>query len=258
MAATNSRFQRRRTFFKRLRLYGYVSGGVLFAVLLVYLFAASPLFKIGALTIVGGESIDQEKLIALLKTEVVSQPLGWLGADNYLAWPTDLEYAAPQIAGLAIDKSFWSRGITITVTPRQRYAVWCNEGSDCDWIDESGIIFEPAPVAEGQLVQTVFDQGGTLGAIGDRVLASSSFNIVKKIIEGTKALDLSVTKITINRSAEEVLVDTGAGARIIFSMRFDPEQTALPALVRFIKKPGLSNLSYVNLTVENRAFTKQK
>ncbi len=257
-----SRLQRRQKFFRRLRLYGYASGGVLAAVLFFYLFAGSPLFKVGALKVVGGESIDQSALISLLKSQVAATSLGWLGADNYLAWPTTLDYTAPLVSSIAIEKSFWSRAVAITVIPRQRYAVWCGEAaaaSDaCYWVDETGVLFETAPVAEGQLVQTIFDTAPTLGSLGSSVLETSTFQKVKKIIDGAKKLDMSIAKITVNRRLEEVWLDTAGGTRIIFSSRFDPEPTALPALSRFIKKPGLSGLAYVNLTVENRAFTKAK
>ena len=259
-SATTPRLQRRRAFFRRLRLYGYVSLAVLLVVGIGYLIFGSPLFKIGELTVTGAPDINQDELIAQLKTQVAAGDSGWLGADNYLAWPETIEYSAPRVKSVSIEKSFWSRGITVTVTPRKRYTVWCagTEETNCYWTDETGTPFEYAPVSDGQLVQTVFSPTTTSVSLGSPVLPTEDFTVVREILDGIQKLDLTVTRVTINEQSQELRVDTGSGARIIFSLRFDPKPTALPALARFIKKPGLAKLEYVNLTVENRAFVKNR
>jgi hypothetical protein len=254
----SSRLERRRNFFRRLRIYGYFSGAVLIIVGAIYLFTGSPLFKIGSLTVVNASGIDEAALISTLKTQVAGGSYGWLGGDNWLAWSKKLEYSTPRISTIAIAKSFWNRSVTITVIPRERYVVWCGTSEICYWVDTSGVIFELAPVADGQLVQTVFDDNESIGAVGDNALAPEAFSVVKKILDGTRTFNMNIAKVSINRNLQELIITTASGSRVIFSLRFDPEPTALPALARFIQKPGLANLEYVNLTVENRAFTKPR
>ena len=258
-----SRMQRRRAFFRRLRWYGYFAGVALLLTGLTYLCVYSPMFRITEVKIVGAGQMQTEALLAALKVQVAASPLGWLGNDNYLAWPDELPYRTAQVQNISIQKSFLPRSITIHVTPRTRYAVWCNDiearQQSCYWVDPNGIIFERAPIAEGQLVQTIYDDAsGAFGLIGEPVLAESSFQIVKKVVEGTQALGLAVRRMRITHELQELRVDTEQGARILFSLRFDPEPTALPALARFMKKPGLTRVEYLNLTVENRAYVKHK
>ena len=261
-SSTTPRLQRRRAFFRRLRLYGYGSGIVLLLVGLGYLVLGSPLFKIGEFTITGAPRLDRDQLTATLKAEIAANSRGWLGPDNYLAWPEALQYTSPLIKDVSVKKSFWSRRVAVAVTPRERYLVWCagnNGDSGCYWIDDAGFLIEYAPVAEGQLVQTVFDTGEALqGSIGTPVLPPEEFSVVKDIIEGTKKMDLSITRISVDHRLQEIRVNTAQGARVIFSLRFDPKPAALPAVARFIQKPGLSKIDYINLTVENRAFLKQR
>jgi hypothetical protein len=262
MPPTTSRLQRRRNFFKRLRLYGYASGIFLLAVGIIYLVVGSPVFKIGSLSITGVEASQQESILLALKATVAAGSLGWLGPDNYLAWPEDSSYTTTQVKQVSIKKSLFNRRVTITVVPRDRYAVWCSaaqSSAPCYWVDSDGIIFERAPVAEGQLVQTIFDSAtGTAAGIGEPVLPSSSFSVVSKALEGMRSLDIPVAKITVSRALQELWIDTTGGTRLIFSLRFDPSPTALPAVARFVSKPGLRSLEYINLTVENRAFVKYR
>lgn len=261
-AAPSGRMQRRRAFFRRLRLYIYTGGSLLLLVGLGYLAIASPLFKVGELSIQSSSAVDKDALIASLKAQVAAGSWGWLGADNYLAWSSNLHYSTPHVKEITVEKSFWSRSIIITVQARERYAVWCNPGStedSCYWIDHEGIVFEYAPVADGQLVQTIFDTAtSTPGAIGEPVLPLDEFSAISKTLDRARHLNLPIHKITVDRLRQELWLDTDAGTRIMLSLRFDPEPAALPAIERFIQKPGLSKLEYLNLTVENRAFVKYR
>ncbi len=257
---TGSRLQRRRQFFKRLRLYAYISGIFLLIISAAYLITRSSFFKLGEIKIVSTEPINESLLLATLRTQVAARPIAaWLGADSYFAWPLDLRYAAPNIATISIEKSFWAKIITITVIPRDRYAVWCGQEGSCAWVDTDGILFQPAPVAEGQLVQTIFDTGvHSLGMIGDPVLSSSSFGVVKKTIDGVKRMNIGVSRIAVDGELQELQLTTNTGALIRMSLRFDPSVTALPAIGRFAEKPGFSKIEYLNLTVENRAYVKYR
>jgi len=238
---------------------------VLILVGIAYLIIGSPLFKISELKIVNAETIDESVLLSTIKSQIASQPLGgFLGPDNYISWNNDIAYTSPLVTTITIEKSFWDRSVTITVSPRKRYAVWCSgsimeTNGNCRWIDEAGIAFEVAPIAEGQLVQTIFDNGSSSNpGIGNSVINTGSFEVVKKILDNIRHLDIRVTEIKLDRQKQELRVITSSNNYILFSIRFDPIPTALPALHRFLANPGLDKLQYINLTVENRAFIKTK
>lgn len=256
-----SRLQRRRHFFRRLRLYAYVSGSILALVGIAYFFIGSSVFNITELRVIGVEDSEQEKVLHDLRAQVAEHSLGWLGTNHYFAWTESLSYQTPLVANITIEKKFWPRSITITATPRDRFAVWCSTATDaeCFWVDAGGILFAAAPVSEGQIVQTIFDTAtSTMSRIGEPVLASSSFAYIKKIMTAAQELNLSIHTMTVNRPLQELWLDTSAGARIRVSLRFDPEPTAIPAIIRFSKNPGFHALEYLNLTVENRAFVKYR
>ncbi|MBI2037025.1 MAG: hypothetical protein HYT14_01535, partial [Candidatus Liptonbacteria bacterium] len=64
----------------------------------------------------------------------------------------------PAIAGAAIHRDYFNRILRIEITERERYGVWCADA--CFWFDREGLLFSPAPRAEGALVRRVRDTTG--------------------------------------------------------------------------------------------------
>jgi len=258
---TSSRLQRRRTFFRRVRLYLYSSAGLLLIIGLLYLIIGSGWFKIAEIKIVGAEPQDERALLVSLKTQVAARNLaGWLGADNYLSWPTDLHYTAPTITDVRIEKAFWPKTVEVTVVPRTRFVVWCKSDTECYWVDEKGVAFKTSPITEGQLVQTIFDNAASSSPVmlGDQVIAPNAFDVIRKVIFAVREMNISVISMAIDQDLQELNIYTAAGARVGLSLRFNPNISAIPAMRRFSDKPGFSKIEYLNLTVENRAYVKYR
>lgn len=251
--------RRRRAFFKRFRFYGIIAGTLLLFIGAGALLLKAPWWTEMTLVVNGTQEETAAEIVQDLKRSIFKVTRSaLLGSDHYYAWPEEFPYSASAAATVEIEKKLWDKEIIFTVTPRQQYAVWCAE-SDCAWIDPAGVPFAAAPIAEGQLVRTVYAPATVLSQKGSRpVVETGAFAIIKKIIDEIARLDLTVTKITYQAELSELHLQTDTGAILLLSTRFDPEPTALPALKRFITKPGLSSLEYVNLTVENRAFIKYK
>lgn len=254
----------RKKFWDRMRIYGYISGGILVVVLLLYVFFGSPLFKINEVKVISATEIDTAAIIKAVKQQVASQS-GLLGPDSYFAWSTSNTYAAPNASTIEVEKSIFSHTITLRVEPRQRFAVWCKNGTEndatdkCFWVDQTGLLFEPAPQSDGQLLQTMYDDAPDAQfVLGQQILEAKSFDAVTKIFKSDILKHIGIGSIRLSRSLQELTATTISGTKLIFSIRFDPELSALPALAKFIADPGLSKLQYVNLTVENRAFVKYK
>lgn len=260
----------RKKFWDRMRIYGYVAGALLLVILIGYVFVGSPIFKISTITINSPSNIDSEAIIKIVK-EQVRNHAGLLGPDSYFSWDENATYTAPNVSLIAVEKKIFSKTITLKVSPRERFIVWCagadtsdaspdaSVGVSCFWADQSGLLFEPAPVTEGQLVLSVYDDApAALLVLGQPVLEADQFEAVSKIFRSDILKEIGIRSIKLSRSLEQLEAMTNGGTKLLFSVRFDPTLTALPALIKFQTNPGLSKLEYINLTVENRAFVKYR
>jgi hypothetical protein len=257
--------QTRRAFLRRVRWYAIIGGVLLLAIGAGGLVVQSPIFKSTELVFEGVPSGAQESVVRDLKTDILQiHRSAILGTDHYFSWPSKLSYSAAAASAVNIKKDLFSKTITFNIVPRQRYAVWCqattNEAEDsCFWIDNLGIAFDIAPVAQGQLVRTIFaTSDAEPPVIGRAVTSAETFGIIKKIIDAVLEMNIAVDTTTYDGARSELRLTTNTGTIVRLSTRFDPEATALPALKRLAGKPGLNNFEYVNLTVENRAFLKPR
>lgn len=255
---------RRRQFARKVKWYVGISSTLFIVVGLIYLVGFSPLFSVGEIKVIGAPEDQRESILDVLRPQVVAARLGGLlGLESFFSWNDGLHYEDVRADRVDLVKSLWGRRIEISVHPRQRYAIWCttpDEGAiACYWVDGGGIVFEPAPIPAGQLVTALFDSAtGTTPLFGRPVIGSDYFAVIKAITESLPKLDLSVSQIIVDRSLEEVRIQTLSGTTIVFSLRFDPTTSALPALKKLIDSPGISNMRTIDFTVENRVFYTAK
>ncbi len=260
---------------KRIKLYSIASGSCILFVLLLYVIFRSPLFKISEFVVESSRPIDTDQLVATLKTQVASTRAGgFFGADHSFAWKNNLNYSAPEFSGIEIEKTLFSKTLRIRTIPRERFAVWCKTAAvgavdpetkttltipECWWVDTTGVAYESALETTGQLILTVYEKkAGSALSAGSQVTSPQAFGYIKTMLTTLRDLNLGAKRIVIDRELDELQAETYSGALIQFSLRFDPAPTAIPALKKFIQKPGLSHLEYINLTVQNRAFYREK
>lgn len=255
----------RELFFFRLRWYSLVSGTLLVFLLIAAGYVHAPFLKIKTITVPEVAPETQAAIIQELISSLIKIPRSAiLGPDHYAAWPSSFPYTSAVAMNVAVEKDFWNQSITVKLTPRERFAIWCEEtvqenSPTCYWIDQTGVAFERSPLGEGQLLRTIFATKKISGyEIGSPVTDASLFANIKRILDGTTELALTMQSIRFNEELQELLITTEQGTAISMSVRFDPTKTALPALKRFMSKPGLSSLSSINLTVENRAYLKYR
>jgi len=189
-----------------------------------------------------------------------------LGTNHYFAWPKSINNPPIEFDSIKIKKSLTKRELTIKAQPRTKYGLWCAEKPEsspefvlaiCYWLDPSGIIFKEGPIADGQLVPTIFEKyANQLVPSKSPIIDSEQFSIIKNALTGIKAIDLSFEKIFLDRSNQEIEVELSSGTIVKFSLRFDPIKTALPALAKLNSDGKLNQMDYIDLTVENRAFYK--
>jgi hypothetical protein len=257
----SSRARRRKRF-----IYWLIFVVLLFYLLLIgfgALVLKTGLFRAKEIKITGNQDVATEDIRLTLESQVFRGSFFnyLLGFNNLLIWPNHIDNPdkfLPQIKSLDIDKSYWAKTITVRVTERSPYGIWCASTGDpaCFWFDDSGKIFKKGPLSQGNLIKTVTDSSGRPLGLGNNVLPANYFSNLRSAFEALDASGLGVKSVELKDLAlEEITVRVVDGPAIYFSLRFPADWT--PAVLNdLMGKSSFWKLNYVDLRIENRAYYK--
>jgi hypothetical protein len=269
---------------KRRRAYLFIALGlvVLYGIFFAtqWVVLRSPIFRVDHVVVEGNSAVSSPAVIALAEASTLSghdMLRGALTFNNMLLWPTSIPQSElqliPQLAGANISKDFFSHTITITVTERAPFGIWCFSASPaavstsstaatadantpCYWFDNTGTIFEKAAETQGDLVYTVYDKAQNPRGLNQKVLSDEFLPNFISIMNVLRASGLSVQSIELNDlSLEEVDVQTANGPTIYFSLQF-PADEYLPVIQKLMLQSDFGKLQYVDCRTENRLFYK--
>jgi len=252
---------------RRIKIYLFITALVLIAGAIAYAIFNASFFTIKSFVVQTSADTNHEKLIQDLRLLLAETSAGAiLGTNHYLAWPKLISDPPIEFDSIEVEKSLTKREITIKAKPRTKYGLWCAEKPEsnpefvlatCYWLDPSGIIFKEGPIAGGQLVPTIYEKSASqLAPSKIPIINAEEFSTIKNILTGIKAINLSFEKIFLDRANQEIEVSLSNKTIVQFSLRIDPIKTALPALAKLNSEDKLSQMNYIDLTVENRAFIK--
>lgn len=145
---------------------------------------------------------------------------------------------------------------SIVVAPAEKFAIWC--ALDCAWIDRRGIASEPAPLTEGSSITVIRNQDGGNLVTGALVIQERFIKPVVSIIDGIANLPIRVKEYSFNTKLQELTAIGVNGDKFVFSVRFEPTEKLFASLAEVIAKNNLKNFEYIDLTVENRIYLKQR
>lgn len=125
---------------KKIRRYLFIAAGILALGLIswgtVWIFKSSPLFRVEQIVVTGNNGVPSENVIALVQTEsssthkFFSSMFGW---GNMLKWPNEVPTQnlsmVPQVAKVTISKDYFSHTVTLNVTERAPFGIWCFLGT---------------------------------------------------------------------------------------------------------------------------------
>ena len=229
-----------------------IIGGLL--VLGWYTIFISEVFKV-KLEFTGLGRLSEEQIKRALMTQVFANTLsGLLGTDNYLAWPSKIALKEPLIAELTIDKNLLEKKIIFHVKEREPYGIWC-VNSDCYWFSEDGVLFATAPITEGSLILRVNSDSREKPLLGQPAVAEEFYRHIRKIFNFFKENKQPITRYILKTELQEFHARLANGPEIRFSLRFDPKGS-LEALTSLLEKPKYKKANYIDLTVENRVYTR--
>ncbi|HEY4475652.1 MAG TPA: hypothetical protein VJB92_02950 [Candidatus Paceibacterota bacterium] len=262
------RRRKSRWFKLRLKIYLLLALIILVGIGVVYVVREKDFFKIQRLEVIGLEEGDSAAFLAKLTPIIFkSQTARFLGGKNYFSWPSQIEFSDIEIASLALEKNLFERSIFIKIQKRERIVIWCRnfkagenlENSKCSWIDgDNGSVLNEVSGAYGRLVPVIWEDDSSDSVSKISFLTQSSFVNFKKVLKGMHQLNLSLRSAKYNRELEELRIATDEGTELIFSLRFNPATSLFPALDEFLKKTPLARVAYLNLTVPNKIYVKNK
>lgn len=265
---------KKRKFIFKLKLYGI---SIVFLFLIIgagYLTAYSSFFKINNISLIDAEN-KQANINEIIKDlsdsfSKKSKISSFLGADNILIWQNkpneDFFKEHPIITNLIIEKDYLKRKIKINMDEKERFGIWCQQLTtdnlqltinNCFWFDENGVIFEKAPIIEGEMIYKITDYSNRELTIGNRVLDENLFNnliLIFKILERAE-LNLKTLRLD-NLNTQEITTESPLMPKIYFSLRFDPDFSL--NVFENLKKTDLKKIEYVDLRIKNRAYYKLK
>lgn len=250
---------------RRRRRFMLIAGVLLF--LCVLGFAAwaalfSPWFQIRSVIVEGATRIRPEEVIAFVQDLASRSPLAPLaGSRNILLWPASVSpddlRRFPAVKTILIRKEYRARIVRASLEEREPFGIWCfDTAKQCFWFDREGVLFDPAPAAEGALIKTVKDSSQDAGTLGGRILPARFAQNAISVIETLTASGLAVREIRLrDLAAEELSVSPYAGPELYFSLRM-PASGALPVLQSLMESASFGNLEYIDFRTENRVFYK--
>ncbi len=121
---------------KRRRAYLFAAIGlvILYGIFfgVQWLVLRSPVFRVDHVVVQGNSAVSSADVIALAKASALPGHDVFRAAltfDNMLLWPASIPQnqlqLIPQLASANISKDFFSHTITITVTERSPFGIWC-------------------------------------------------------------------------------------------------------------------------------------
>ncbi|KKU14692.1 hypothetical protein A3A20_00920 [Candidatus Wolfebacteria bacterium RIFCSPLOWO2_01_FULL_45_19] len=237
---------------------------------LAYVVFVSNFFRVNDIVITGSRFVDDASVKEALMLSVLSNSLikNALGAQNYLFWPKEVpvEFFAllPSVSEASISKDYFEKTITIALKEREKFGIWCLE-RNCFWFDRGGVIFENAPAAQSNLILTVIgypepsivSEELQIFPLGSKVFSDASHTAnIFSAFEILNSLGIGVRELSLSRpELREFYAETYNGAELRFSLDLDPRRFAA-GLEKLNIKPGLRNLEYVDMRVENKIFYK--
>jgi hypothetical protein len=280
---------------KRIRAYFFVTIGLL--ILYGIFFATqwviirSPMFRVDQVVVQGNSAVASADVITLAEASAPDSDIfrAALTFKNMLLWPDAISQKElqmiPQLASATISKDFFSHTITITVTERTPFGIWCfspqpgattapssatstsagaasssgfaiSSNAPCYWFDNTGTIFEKAGETQGNLVYVVYDTAQEPRGLNEKILSDEFLPNFISIMNVLRASELGVRAIELNDlSLQEVDVPTTNGPEIYFSLQF-PADEYLSVIQKLMLQPSFSGLKYIDCRTQNRLFYK--
>ncbi len=245
-------------------LWYWIIGIALLVMLLIgcaYFILHFSWFKVSDFRLEGSTQLSKEELTSALSIRMLTVPWrGWLGPNNILFWelgsvPKQLE-RYPDLKSITVTPHFFSREVDIIVEPRTPYGILCGASeTGCFLMDEEGVLYAPAPSAEGTLILTIRDTNRRTPLLGmpffpNRSWIHNMFSTLRTLKnEGFVPLRVTLEDSSLRAWSAEI----AQGPTFLFALDFVPEN--LNSILRSLSgKLNFSKVKTVDLQIPNRIY----
>ena len=225
-----------------------------------------PQFSIQSVTVVGTKDVAPQLIRDYVQTVLDDGSFHFLSSKNVLLYPGGaiekavVEYF-PRIASVTVSRpSFAATELTVTVTERSEFALWCEDPVRCYQMDEGGFIFAELPAAS-TTSQYVFHGGvaTTTSPVGQRFVAAHLPALVALLI-GLGQSGFTPLGATVENDTDfSVPLERGYFLKASFGANAD---TLVKNLQLVLSSDALrgkeSQLDYVDLRFGDRVYYKLK
>ena len=252
---------------KRMRHLIYASFVLLMICLFFYTLFFSNRFSIKDIKIFGAESIPESLLKAEIAGALDMRSFVFLKNTNIFVMPSDflrneLKVKFPKIKTVLVEKNIFKREVSFIIAERKATGITCKNDILCFYFDSEGVIFNSSPVILGAQVLKIIDD--TINA--DMILPNHKYLESQiGLIGFLKNKTLAQNNITLRyfsflNNHGDILAETAQGFKIFFNSQIVPAEQikVLGGILDKEIKDQTSNLDYIDLRVENRAYYKFK
>ncbi len=222
----------------------------------VYIFRYSVIFRVkdiqvNEINVTNGTSITAAEILNGRKYTSMLAPFPSIDTTQF-----------PYIATFTVTKNYFTRTVVIDAVARERQFIWCMTASSsggCYWADNTGFIFDTAPLPSGGDIRVVHDSSGRNLGIGDYALSPDLFKNFTADLGILDQLNIPIVSIDITDiNHEEMTVVTSGGPMIYFGFTFDPVASGDDAVLRqLFQSPDWNKYCYVDLRIIYKAYTSK-
>ncbi|MCH7882846.1 FtsQ-type POTRA domain-containing protein [Patescibacteria group bacterium] len=207
----------------------------------------------------GIENLKKEELESSVK-EFLKTPF-FFSSKKLIA---SLKTSFPRIAEVDVRRNFFQKTLHLEVQERKPWALWCPETepnkieTTCFYIDNSGIVFQKAPVFFGDLILKIFDERDMMVKMGKPFLETEYVinlqNFIVRLNDTYKTRTIEI-KITLDLA---FWLTTTEGWRIVLDSETDIDRALenLDIFLTSVIKDQIENLDYLDLRFKNKGFYK--
>lgn len=263
LGPSQMRQRRRRLFFIRFYIILFL---LLFTILGLAIFSGSDKLKIQTIIVSGNAAVSSDDILSIVNRDMMGRYGYLFSKSNSLIFPRyqikkDLLEEIKTIKDLDVN---WDnlQQISIIITERKPHSVWCDELSNCYFVDKSGYVYSQAPVFSGSMFIKVY------GNVSTSTSPVGQFFLPKRVYEEIFVLIdlLEEKKITINTVTFDGIdyrFNLESGPAIIFNTTNSFEQS-FGNLFGAIETKNLDlekeagSIKYIDLRFDNKIVIGKK
>ncbi len=249
--------QKRRLFFK---LFFWGSFFIIaFAVASVYIVQQT--FHVNKIEIAGNERVQTSDIQARVASLLENKPFFFWPEENILFLSPEniasgIKNQFSAIDRIKINRDFFNKDLRITIKEKDGWAVWCSE--KCFYMDDGGIIFQPAPQFLGGLVFKITDKRAENFKLGDAVIKKDELDGLKSFMNDAERKNGFRIKTADIVLGPVFWLYADSGLKIALDSETDFKRAAenLTLFINSIPENKLKTADYVDLRFSDKIFYK--